>query len=252
MSTLAVATETTQGRTARRVPVFVPVLVALIVGGVAWYIAAGDFDSVTARMLAPAHVLQRAAEHAWMVFATTAIGVLIAVPAGIALSRRWARRLRTPILAIGGAAQALPSVGLIVLLALLIGTGTGTAIIAIVLFSLLPLLRNTLVAILSCPPSVTKAAAGMGMSVTQILFRVELPLGVPVILAGTRTLLVLNVGTTALATLIGAGGLGNLIDAGISLGRMDVVIVGSLLTAAFALLLDWVAALLQRAVSPRI
>lgn len=252
MTSLATASEAGTSASRRtRFPVLVPILVVLILLGVVWYIAAAQLDSVTARMLEPSNVLRRAGEHAWIVFASTVLGVLFALPMGILLSRRWAKHLRTPLLAIGSAAQALPSIGIIVLLALLAGTGTNTAIVAILLFSLLPLLRNTLVAIVSCPPSVTKAAAGMGMSGMQILMRVELPLGVPVILAGWRTMLVLNVGTAALATLIGAGGLGSLIDSGMQLGRMDVVIIGSLLTASFALLIDWGASLLQRALTPR-
>ena len=252
MSTLTVAAELDTVNSPRsRFPVFVPVLVVIIVVGVFWYIATADHDAVTARLLDPENVLRRTGQHAWIVLASTVMGVILALPLGILLSRKWAARARTPLLAIGSAAQALPSIGIIVLLALIFGTGTATAVAAIVAFSFLPLLRNTLVAIISCPPAVTKAAAGMGMSGWQILTRVELPLGVPVILAGWRTMLVLNVGTAALATLIGAGGLGSLIDTGMQMGRMDVVVIGSLLTASFALLIDWGAALLQRALTPR-
>jgi osmoprotectant transport system permease protein len=247
----ATAVSQTATRVRRRVPLFVPVLVVLIVVAVALFIARADLDAIEMRVLNWDNILTRFREHLVISLATTAIVILIAVPGGILLSRRFASRIQGPFLAIAGAAQTIPSIGLIVLLALLLGTGVSTAIIAIVAFSVLPLLRNTLIAIMSCPPAVAKAASGMGMSPTQVLFRVELPLGVPVILAGVRTVLVLNVGTAALATLIGAGGFGSLIDAGLSLNRTDVVVVGSALTAALALSLDWFAALLQTALSPR-
>ena len=234
-------------RVRRRPPLFVPVLVVLIVVAVAVFIARADLDAIETRVLNWDNLLTRLREHVVISLTTTVIVMALAVPGGILLSR-----IQGPFLAIAGAAQAVPSIGLIVLLALWMGTGITTAIIAIVAFSVLPLLRNTLIAILSCPPSVAKAASGMGMSATQVLFRVELPLGVPVILAGVRTVLVLNVGTAALATLIGAGGFGSLIDAGLSLNRIDVVVVGSALTAALALSLDWLASLLQTALSPRV
>jgi len=238
-------------RARRRPPLFVPVLVVLIVVAVAVFIVRADLDAIETRVLNWDNLSTRLREHVVISLTTTVIVMALAVPGGILLSRRWAARIQGPFLAIAGAAQAVPSIGLIVLLALWMGTGITTAIIAIVAFSVLPLLRNTLIAILSCPPSVAKAASGMGMSATQVLFRVELPLGVPVILAGVRTVLVLNVGTAALATLIGAGGFGSLIDAGLSLNRIDVVVVGSALTAALALSLDWLASLLQTALSPR-
>jgi len=245
----SVSTSTTRAR--RRAPVFVPILVAVIVAAVVVFMTMSDLDTIEARVLSWSNIATRLQEHVLISLLTTLIVFVLAVPGGIALSRPWASRVRRPVLALAGSAQAVPSIGLIVLLALTVGPGIRTAIVAIVAFSVLPLLRNTLIAITSCPPSVVKAAAGMGMSPMQILFRVELPLGVPIILAGVRTALVLNVGTTALATLIGAGGFGSLIDAGLSLNRISIVVIGSALTAALALLLDWIAALLQQVLSPR-
>ncbi len=132
-----------------------------------------------------------------------------------------------------------------------LGRGQWTTIWALTLFTLLPVLRNTMVGLEQVDRSVIEAGRGMGLTAGQVLRRVELPLAVPVILAGVRTALVITVGMAALAFLIGGGGLGVTINAGLGLSRDLVLITGAGLTALVALTVDWIAALVERALRPR-
>jgi osmoprotectant transport system permease protein len=138
-----------------------------------------------------------------------------------------------------------------VLLAILYGVGFTMAVVALVAYAALPVLRNTMVGIQQVDPAVIDAGRGMGMSSRQVLMRIELPLAVPVMLAGIRIALILNVGVATLATYTNAGGLGSLIESGIVFNRMPVVMVGSVLTVALALLVEALAGLAERHLHPR-
>ena len=120
-----------------------------------------------------------------------------------------------------------------------------------VIYAVLPVLSNTVAGLRAIDPQLVEAARGIGMSATGTLSRVELPLAVPLILAGVRTALVLNVGTATLATFGGGGGLGDLITSGIQTQRMPVLVIGSVLTVALALLVDWLASLAELLLTPR-
>ncbi|MFV0306936.1 MAG: ABC transporter permease [Desertimonas sp.] len=176
--------------------------------------------------------------------------LLIAVPLGIVLTRpRW-RQLGAPVLTVATSGQAIPAYGLLVFSLGLLGRGTWAMIWALTLFTLLPVLRNTIVGLDQVDPAVIEAARGMGYTKSQVLRRIELPLAVPVILAGVRTALVINVGMAALGFVIGAGGFGVTINAGLDLRLDGVLIVGAVATALIALTVDWVAALAERALRP--
>jgi osmoprotectant transport system permease protein len=177
--------------------------------------------------------------------------IVIAVPLGVLLTRHWLRRVAAPILAVANIGQAVPSIGVLVLLAVTVGIGFREAVFALVLASVLPVLRNTMVGLTQVDRSLIDAGRGMGMTRTAVLFRVELPLAVPIILAGIRIALILNVGSATLATFTNAGGLGTLIENGISLGRTPVLLTGSVLTALLALTVDWLAGLAERLLRPR-
>lgn len=183
----------------------------------------------------------------WATFFT----ILVAVPLGILLTRARYRRFGGPILAVATSGQAVPAFGLLVLAFAWLGRGQWTTIWALTLFTLLPVLRNTMVGLEQVDRSVIEAGRGMGLTAGQVLRRVELPLAVPVILAGVRTALVITVGMAALAFLIGGGGLGVTINAGLGLSRDLVLITGAGLTALVALTVDWIAALVERALRPR-
>src|ERR671918_2577622 len=146
---------------------------------------------------------------------------------------RLLRYLAMPvIIGLANIGQAVPSIGLLVLFAITWDFGFWPAIVALVAYSFLSILRNTMVGLQQVDRSTIEAARGMGMTKAAVLFRIELPLAVPIILAGIRTALIINVGTATLVTFIGAGGLGEMINNALRLGREDtVLVVGSVLTA---------------------
>jgi osmoprotectant transport system permease protein len=176
--------------------------------------------------------------------------LLIAVPLGVFLTRPRYRRIGSPVLAVATSGQAIPAYGLLVFALGLLGRGAWAMIWALTLFTLLPVLRNTIVGLDQVSPSVIEAARGMGLTRLQVLRSIELPLAVPVILAGVRTALVINVGMAALGFVIGAGGLGVTINAGLDLRLDSVLLVGAVLTALIALMVDWFAAIVERTLRP--
>ncbi len=143
--------------------------------------------------------------------------------------------------------QATPAIGLLALLVIWLGIGRRAALIGMIIYAILPVLSNTIAGLKANDPTLLEAARGIGMSPMGVLRRVELPLAVPLILAGVRTALVLNVGTATLAVFGGGGGLGVLITTGITNQRMPVLVLGSILTVALALLVDWLASLAEAA-----
>jgi len=190
-------------------------------------------------------------QHLSISFWATFFTVTIALPLGVLLTRPATRRLGTPILTIATSGQAIPAFGLLVLAFAWLGRGPWTTIWALTLFTLLPVLRNTMVGLEQVDPAVVEAGRGMGLTRRQVLKQIELPLAVPVILAGIRTALVITVGMAALAFLIGGGGLGATIDAGLGLRRDLVLITGAGLTALVALSVDWIAAIVETTLRPR-
>lgn len=229
-----------------------PVIVVVGLALVLVYTAHQRLDSVQRRALDPSYLWVKLIEHIWLVTASTMLVIALALPLGIALSRPAWHRIRAGTLAFGGFMQALPSYGVIILLAFLLKFGTTTAIIALVVASFLPVLTNTVVGLRQVDPALVEAARGIGMSVRQTLLRVEIPLAVPVMVAGIRVALVLNVGTATLATFIGAGGLGEPLSGMLYLGRPKAVFVISAIVAALALLIDWLAGAAERLVRGRI
>ncbi|MCV2393102.1 ABC transporter permease [Actinotalea sp. M2MS4P-6] len=225
------------------------VAVAAAVG--ALVLMGGELDSIEARALAPEEVLLRLQQHlvlsGWSVFFI----VIIAVPLGVIFSRPLFARYRPGLLTFLSFAQALPPLGVMFLLPAFMGFGVPTAVTAIVIAAVLPVLRNVLVGLGRVDRSLIEASRGLGQSNAQTLFRVELPLAVPVIIAGIRVSLVLAVGTAVFGAFINAGGLGYLIDTGQKLNRDSVTLVGALLVAALALTVDWLSAVAERVFRPR-
>jgi osmoprotectant transport system permease protein len=190
-------------------------------------------------------------EHIELAVVSTVIVVVLAVTTGILLTRPGTRRVTPAIIGLANIGQAVPSIGLLVLFAIVWDFGFWPAIVAFVAYSFLSILRNTMVGLQQVNRSTIEAARGMGMTKTAVLFRIELPLAVPIILAGIRTALIINVGTATLATFVDAGGLGTVIDTGIRLGRNSVLIVGSVLTGVLALSIDWLASVAEDILRPR-
>ncbi len=184
-------------------------------------------------------------------FSSTVLVIAIAVPFGILLTRPSMRRFAPSVLAVANAGQALPAYGLLVLFLLLLGQGLTTVIWALVLYALLPVLRNTMVGLDNVDRSVIEAGRGMGMTKRNALTRIELPLAVPVIIAGIRTAMTINIGMATLAFLIGGGGLGITISSGLKLQQNPVLLVGAGMVALLALTFDWIGAVMERVLKPR-
>jgi len=171
------------------------------------------------------------------------LAVLVALPAGVAISRRPG--LAKLVLGFAGALQTIPSIALLGVMIPFLGIGPKPAILALFLYALLPIIRNTYAGIQSVNAAVVDAAKGLGMSIRQILFKVELPLAFPVIMAGIRTATVINVGVATLAAYIAAGGLGEFIFGGIALNNSNMILAGAIPAALLAIVFDFLLSLLQ-------
>jgi osmoprotectant transport system permease protein len=228
-----------------------PLALLLVVIATLVYVTNADLDSIEARLLDPDRLLRATVRHLQLVAVSTVVVVLLAVPLGILATRPSARRYAPLIVGLGNVAQGVPSLGVLVLTAIFYGIGFGPAIFALVLYAFLPILRNTIVGLQQVDPFVVESARGMGLSRLAVLRRIELPLAVPVVLAGIRTAAVINVGTATIATLVNAGGLGDIIYQGLVLNRLVVTVVGAVLAAVLALFIDYLGGLLEDLLRPR-
>ncbi|MEU9731953.1 ABC transporter permease [Streptomyces sp. NPDC048002] len=230
---------------------FLPsVLVVLLLVTWLWFQQA-DLDPISENALSNGVVSEALWQHIELTVISTFFVLIIAIPLGILLTRKAFRKATPIAMTIANMGQATPAIGLLALLVIWLGTGMKAALIGITLYAILPVLSNTIAGLKANDPSLLEAARGIGMSATGVLSRVELPLAVPLILAGVRTALVLNVGTATLATFGGGGGLGVLITTGITTQRMPVLMLGAILTVSLALLVDWLASLAELLLRPR-
>jgi osmoprotectant transport system permease protein len=198
-----------------------------------------------------AEVLKLTREHLWMVLASTLLAVLIGIPLGILISRRpgWNK----PVLASANVIQTIPSLALFGFLLPVPWIGARSerlAILALTLYALLPLIRNTYAGIKGVDPAIVEAGRGMGMSDRQLLWRVELPLALGVIIAGVRVATVISVGLATIAAAIGAGGLGEYIFRGLNMVNNQLILAGAIPAALLALLADVSLGWLERRLRP--
>jgi osmoprotectant transport system permease protein len=248
-----------------------PVVLGLVLAGYWTWLGNQELSSQAASALRTENLLRQTREQITITALSTIGVLLIAIPLGIGLTRPRGRPFAGPALAIANAGQAIPAYGLLVLaLAMLgrvfgrsrdnilqntIGTWLGPGLVitvfALILFAILPVLRNTMVGLQQVDQDVIEAGLGMGMTRREVLWRIELPLAVPVMLAGVRTALVINVGMATLAFLIGGGGLGVAIRTGIQLSQNVVVLTGGMLTALLALSVDWLGGVAERLLRPK-
>ncbi|MFJ9783032.1 ABC transporter permease subunit [Amycolatopsis sp. NPDC101161] len=228
-----------------------PVLLALALLALFLVVRAYPLDSIEQRYLNAGEIFAELGAHLRLTLISTVCTIAVALPLGVLLTRAGARWARPIGLGLGNLGQAIPSIGLVVLLALWVGTGTATAVAALVVYATLPVLRNTMVGLDGVDPTLVDAARGMGMTKTAILWRIELPLAVPVILAGIRTALVLTVASATLATFIDGGGLGGGLVAGIGLYRPILSLTFGIVVAALALFADWLGLVAEEVLHPR-
>ena len=198
-----------------------------------------------------AEVWQLTLEHLWMVGISMAIAVAIGVPVGVWLTRRQV--MEKPVLGVANVIQTIPSLALFgfLLPAPWIGArAERIAVLALVLYALLPVIRNTYVGIMGVDRSVVEAGRGMGMTSRQLLLQVELPLALSVIIAGVRVATVISVGLATIAAAIGAGGLGEFIFRGLAMVNNVVILAGAIPAAILALLADFGLGLLEKRLRP--
>lgn len=230
---------------------FLPaVVVAVLLATWLWFQQA-DLDAISENALSGGQVSKALRQHIELTAISTFFVLIIAIPLGVLLTRRAFRKATPLAMTVANMGQATPAIGLLALLVIWLGTGMKTALIGMIVYAVLPVLSNTIAGLKANDPTLLEAARGIGMSPWGVLTKVELPLAVPLILAGVRTALVLNVGTATLATFGGGGGLGVLITTGITNQRMPVLILGSILTVVLALLVDWLASLAELLLRPR-
>ena len=196
----------------------------------------------------------RTVEHIALVGVAVGIATLTGVPIGIAITKN--ERLAQAVLYIASIIVTIPSIalfGIMIPVLSLIGQGIGylPAVIAVLLYSQLPIIRNTYTAINNVDPALREAARGIGMSPNQRLRLVEIPLAVPVIMAGVRTAVVLDIGVMAIAAYIGAGGLGTFISRGISQSDPRQLIVGAVAVSLLAIIVDYTLLYVQKRLTPR-
>jgi osmoprotectant transport system permease protein len=196
-------------------------------------------------------VFERSVEHIGLVAAAMAIALAIGLPLGVALVRRLT--LQRWVLGAANVIQTIPSLalfGFLIPVPWIGGVGASTAIVALALYALLPILRNTCTGIAGVDPSVIESARGMGMTPHQVLWQVQLPLAAPVLLAGIRVATVISIGVTTIAA-IGAGGLGVFIFRGVAMVNNQVILAGAIPAALLAVLADLGLGTIQRSLANR-
>ena len=193
-------------------------------------------------------LIQYTMQHLRIGMLAVSAAILIGMPLGLFISRiPWSRR---PVLGCASIMQAVPSLALMGMFIPLIGIGDKTAITIIALYAILPILRNTYTGLTNIDQSTLEAARGIGMTERQILFKVQLPLALPVIMAGVRVAAVSSVSTATLAAFIGGGGLGKQIQAGIQIISTNMILSGAIPACLLALLMDYLFGLIEKAVVP--
>jgi len=242
---------------ARRDRVFVwtdlliPLLCLVVVVSELYYLSQAPLDSIERDLVSNQKIWEYTQEHIVITAVIVVLVIAVAVPLGVLITRPRTAWIAPFVLAFANIGQAAPIVGLIAIVGIVFGVGFWPVVLIVAAFSILPVLRNTIVGIQQVDVGVIDAARGMGMSPLGILFGVELPLAVPIIAAGARTSLVLAVAVVPLGTDLDAGGLGRIVFPAIKLDRTEALVCGGLMIAVLALLVDWLGGLAQRLLTPQ-
>lgn len=187
-------------------------------------------------------------EHLYVSAAAILLGVMVAVPLGVLFSRM--QKIADKLISFVGILQTIPSIAILAFFIPIMGVGKLPAILALFVYSLLPILRNTYIGVRDVDSGVTEAGKGMGMSGMQSIFKVELPLALPVIMAGVRLSTVYLIGWAALAAFIGGGGLGDFIFDGLNLYQPSLILAGTIPATILALIADRLLALIENKLTP--
>lgn len=196
-----------------------------------------------------ADILSKTGQHIYISAVALALGIIVAVPLGMLLTR--APKISGAVIGLASVMQTIPALALLAIMIPIFGIGSTPAIVALFIYSLLPILRNTYLGLTSVDPALIYAAKGMGMNSFQRMWKVELQLALPVIMAGVRLSATYVIAWTALASYIGAGGLGDLIFNGLNLYRSDLILGGSIPVIILALVADFLLGKLEAKLTPK-
>jgi len=222
---------------------------AALIGVTAWVTSlekVGIFDVFTW-----GDIFDEGANHLQMVFVAVLIATAIGVPLGAIVTRPGFRKLAAPVIGGSNIGQSIPSLAVIAIMAPLLGFGFQSAVVALVIYGLLPIVRNSYVSISNIEPAVIEAARGMGMSRWQIARKIELPLARPVIMTGIRICTVITVGTAELAVLVGGKGLGRITFTGVLASQPLLILQGAAPTALMAIALGFSLEQIEKRLTPR-
>lgn len=228
-----------------------PTILAALCGAVYLWVSGQELDSIERRILTVDNLRRAVVEHIELSVVAFVLVVAIAVPTGILLTRpfaAWATPLAAGLANLG---QAIPKIGLLVVLAIVFDLGFKIAVVGIAVAAVLVVLRNTITGLEDVDPALIEAARGVGMGNLSVLLRVELPVAVPVIAAGARTGLTLIVAYGVIAVFVNAGGLGGILLTGIDLQRTTIIVTGAVLSITLALMADWLGGIAEDLLTPR-
>lgn len=237
-----------EGSLLRKYMILIALLVTLL-GITIWMTVLGEVGIF--KMAPASKVLKSTVRHLQIVGLAELFAVAVGIPIGFMSTRRAFRFISPVLIGTANIGQTVPTLAFIGIAGAFLGLGFRSAVIALFVYATLPIIRNTYAGINSVDPAVKEAARGMGMSKTQVTVRAELPLAMPVIVAGIRTSTVVNVGTAAVAGMIGAGGLGELIVSGIAVRVTQLILQGAAPTAALAIILDAALGETENLLTPR-
>jgi osmoprotectant transport system permease protein len=191
-----------------------------------------------------AYILDKVGEHLYLAGVAVLLACAVGIPVGFLITNN--KKVASIVVGIANTIQTIPSLALFAFAISIFGIGADNAIFALFLYALLPIIKNTLIGIRNVSPTMIEAARGMGMSRMQIMFQVEVPLAISVIMGGVRIATVTAIGIATIATLIGAGGLGQLIYQGIGMMNYEMIFAGAICSAALALLADFLLGLVEK------
>ena len=234
----------------RRYIVLISLLVVLL-GITVWITNLEWIKEGVYRPFTGSDLLNSARSHFWMVLVAELIAIAIGVPLGILVTRPGFSKLTTPVIGGANVGQSIPSLAVIAIMAPIIGFGFQSAIVALFIYGLLPVLRNSYASIKNIDPAIVEAARGMGMTRGQIARKIELPLALPVIMTGIRISTVITVGTAELAVLVGGAGLGRITLTGVFSLQPLTILQGAAPTAAMAIILGFILERLEKWMTPR-
>ena len=190
------------------------------------------------------YILEKVGEHLYLAGIAVLLACAVGIPVGFLITNN--KRVASIVVGIANTIQTIPSLALFAFAISVFGIGADNAIFALFLYALLPIIKNTLIGIRNVSPTMIEAARGMGMSHAQIMFQVEVPLAISVIMGGVRIATVTAIGIATIATLIGAGGLGQLIYQGIGMMNYEMIFAGAICSAALALLADFLLGFIEK------